>query len=170
MQLRMFWDQRLLKDHAFLRIEPCGQIIRGNFNDVLRHAGSVRVVARQRVPVRDEVEAFVGGIVLQARPILQRAKVVPNVQTARRAHAAEDAGTLERGSLAPAFTTLLSLVLYPQIGSPAFRTRAGLKPGLYKTLRPKGLSYTKTWDAVKRRPYTRRGKPAATPVSQTAQA
>src|SRR5216683_6945341 len=89
----MLRDLRLLKDDAFLRVEPDRQVVRGDFDHVLRHAARVRVVAGQRVPVGDEVEAVVGRIVLQAHPVLQRAEVVADMQPAGGPHAANDAFT-----------------------------------------------------------------------------
>jgi hypothetical protein len=43
------------------------------------------------VPVGDEVEAVVGGIVLQADPVLESTEKVADVETAGGAHAGEDA-------------------------------------------------------------------------------
>ena len=51
--------------------------------------GGVGVVARQRVPVGDEVEAVVA--VLQRSPVVQRADEMTEVQFSRRAHARDDA-------------------------------------------------------------------------------
>ena len=48
----------------------------------------VGVLARQRVPVGDEIEAVV--LVLQRRPVLERADEVAEVELARRAHARHD--------------------------------------------------------------------------------
>ena len=49
----------------------------------------VGVLAGQRVPVGDEVEAVV--LLLQRDPVLQRADEVAEVQLARRPHAGNDA-------------------------------------------------------------------------------
>src|SRR2546428_1026238 len=46
------------------------------------------------MPVRNEVEALVGGIILQPHPILQRPKIMPNVQPPRRPHPAQNPGFL----------------------------------------------------------------------------
>ncbi len=94
MQLRMFRNQRLLKDHAFFRIEPSRQIIGGNLDHVLRNRGCIGVVARQRMPIRNEVEAVVGRIILQAHPIRQRAKIIPDMHATRGPHAAQDPALL----------------------------------------------------------------------------
>ena len=90
MKLGVFGDERLLEDDRFLWVESRGEIVSDNFNCVLRDGGCVRVIARQRVPVGDEVETFVCGIVLQADPVLQRAKIVADVKFAGRPHSAED--------------------------------------------------------------------------------
>ena len=47
----------------------------------------IGVIAGEGVPVGDEVEAVIGGIVLQADPVLQRAEVVADVKTSGGAHA-----------------------------------------------------------------------------------
>ena len=70
MKLGMFWDERLLKDDGFLRVESGSEIIGDNFNGVLCDGGCVRVIARERVPVGDEVETSVCRIILQPDPIL----------------------------------------------------------------------------------------------------
>ena len=63
-QLRMLRHRRLLKNHTFCRIEPRCQIIDHDLQRVFRDRGGVRVVAGQRMPVRDEVEALVGRVIL----------------------------------------------------------------------------------------------------------
>ena len=54
-------------------------------------ARRIGVVAGEGVPVGDEVEAIVGGIVLQADPVLQRAEIVADVEASGGAHAGENA-------------------------------------------------------------------------------
>ena len=64
MQLRVLRNHRLLKKYALRRVESCRQIIDHDLQRVLRHARRIRVIAGQRVPIRNEVEAFVGRIIL----------------------------------------------------------------------------------------------------------
>jgi hypothetical protein len=64
MQLRMLGNHGLLKKYALCRVEPRCQIVDHDLERVLRHARRIRVIAGQRMPIRDEVEALVGGIVL----------------------------------------------------------------------------------------------------------
>src|SRR5579863_5584423 len=90
MELGVFGDERLLEDYRFLRVEAGGEIVGDDFDGVLRDGGGVGVVAGKRVPVGDEIETIIGGIILQADPILQRAEIVADVQFAGGAHAAED--------------------------------------------------------------------------------
>src|SRR5215470_5879140 len=91
MQLGVFRHKRLLEDDALFRVEARGQIVRNDFDCILRDGRRVRVVARQRVPVRDEIETFVRRIVLQTNPVFKRTKVMANVQFPRWPHPAYDA-------------------------------------------------------------------------------
>jgi len=91
MQLGVFADKRLLEDDGFFRIETGGEIVGGDFDGVLGDGAGVGVVAGEGVPVGDEVETVVGGIVLQADPVLERPEIVADVQAAGGAHAADDA-------------------------------------------------------------------------------
>ena len=79
----VFGDQRLLEDDGFLRIEAGGQVVGDDFDRVLGDLRRVGVIAGERVPVGDEVEAVVFGIVLEANPVLQRAEIVADVQACR---------------------------------------------------------------------------------------
>src|SRR5262249_49898481 len=131
------------KQDAFLRIEAGGEIVRDNLNRVLCDSTGVGVVAGQGVPVGDEVEAIVGGIVLQPDPVLQCAEVMADVQLAGRPHAADYALLLcflRRQSLllgcpngdglkpAPTFAKTCRGALQP-IASPKLTPRKdGLKP------------------------------------------
>ena len=120
-QFRVLWNHRLLKKYAFLGIQPRRQIINHDLQRVFRDRGRVRVIAGQRVPIGDEVEAVVGGPffisgVLQAHPILQCSEIMPDVQPPRRPHPAEHPSSLP-------------LIPFRQ-SSLLFSTRsAGLKPG-----------------------------------------
>ena len=90
MEFGVFRDERLLEDDGFSRVESGGEIVGDNFDSILRDGGGVRVVARERMPVGDEVETFICRIVLQADPVLQRAKIVADVKFAGRPHSAEN--------------------------------------------------------------------------------
>ena len=91
MKLGVFADQRLLEDYGFFGVESGGEIVGGDFDGVLGDGAGVGVVAGEGVPVGDEVEAIVGGIVLQADPVFEGAEIVADVQAAGGAHAADDA-------------------------------------------------------------------------------
>jgi hypothetical protein len=43
------------------------------------------------MPIRNEKEALIRGIILQLHPIRQRPKIIPNMQLARRPHPAKHA-------------------------------------------------------------------------------
>ena len=74
----------------FCGIEAGGEKIGGDFDGVLRDWRGVGVVRGQRVPVGDEVKAFVLRIVLELDPVFERAEVVADVEAAGGAHAAQD--------------------------------------------------------------------------------
>src|ERR1700741_2881239 len=85
----MLRDSRLEKEDALCRVQPGGQIIDHDRDGVFRHGRGVRVVARQRMPIGNEVETVVGRIVLEADPVLQSAKIMADMQAACWAHAAQ---------------------------------------------------------------------------------
>src|ERR1700722_7251284 len=89
MKLGVFGDERLLKNDALFGVETRGQVVGNDFDRILCDLRSVGVVAGERVPVSDEVEAVVFGIVLEANPVLQRPKVVADVESPGGAHAAD---------------------------------------------------------------------------------
>src|SRR5215472_10362154 len=91
MQFRVFGHEGLLEEDALLRIEPRGEVVGDDFDRVQGDGAGVRVVAGQRMPVGDEVEAVISGIILEADPILQRAEIMADVQFPGRPHAANDA-------------------------------------------------------------------------------
>ena len=84
-QLGVLGHHRLHEDRAPLGVDagadPVGDVV-DRVGDELRGVG---VVAGQRVPVGDEVEAVV--VALQRHPVLERADQVPEVQLPGRAHA-----------------------------------------------------------------------------------
>jgi hypothetical protein len=90
MEFGVFGDLGLEKDYGLLRVEARGQEIYGDLEGVFGYGGSVGVIAGQGVPVGYEVEAVVGGIVLEADPVLESAEIVADVETAGGAHAGED--------------------------------------------------------------------------------
>ena len=85
----MLGHERLDEDRAPLGIEPRGNPVGHVVVRVLDERRRVGVLARQRVPVGDEVEAVV--LVLQRHPVLERAHQVTEMQFARRAHARDNA-------------------------------------------------------------------------------
>ena len=91
MEFGVFGNEGLLEDNGLLRVEAGGEIVGDDFDGVLRNRGGVGVVGGESVPVGDEVEAVVSGIILQADPVFQRAKIVADVEFTGGAHAAEDA-------------------------------------------------------------------------------
>jgi len=68
MKLGVLGDERLLENDDF-RVRVRGEIVADNFNCVLRNGRMCPRNRCQRVPVGDEVETFVCGIVLQADPV-----------------------------------------------------------------------------------------------------
>ena len=70
-------------------IEAGGDPVRRHVVGVGDDLGCVGVVARERVPVGDEVEAVV--LVLERRPVLQRADEMPEMELTGRAHAGDNA-------------------------------------------------------------------------------
>ena len=87
-QLGVLGHERLDEQHRALGIDagcdPVGDVVDRVVDDLAR----VGVVARQRVPVGDEVAAVVG--VLQRDPVLERADQMSKMQLAGRAHARHD--------------------------------------------------------------------------------
>jgi len=59
--------------------------------NIIGDRGSIGIIAGQRVPIGDEVEAIVRGIVLQFDPVLESAEVVADMETSGGAHARENA-------------------------------------------------------------------------------
>ena len=88
-QLGVLGHERLDEKRALLGIEagadPVGDVLVG----VRRQLARVGVVARQRVPVGDEIEAVV--LLLQRHPVAERADQMAEMQAARRPHAGDDA-------------------------------------------------------------------------------
>src|SRR5262252_8829613 len=84
----MFGHERLDEDGRLIRIEPGGQPVGDYRHRVFVDLRRVGVIAGERVPVGDEMVAPVN--VLQLDPVFKRALVIAEVQTARRAHSADD--------------------------------------------------------------------------------
>src|ERR1700722_7163619 len=101
---------RLLKDDALFRVEPCRKVVGNDLNRILGDLRCVRVIAGQRMPVGNEVEAVVLRIVLQPNPILQRAKIMPDVQPSRGTHPADYALGLCGGRVRQTAVSLESLL------------------------------------------------------------
>ena len=128
MQLGVFGHEGLLKDGAvrmLFGIKAACQVIGRNLNHILRNSGRLRVVARQRMPIRNKVEAFVGGflagarhpLILQPHPVRQRAKVIADVHPSGRPHAAQDARLLQ---LDAAISRPFRLLLHSMLPTPGF--------------------------------------------------
>src|SRR5262249_7954700 len=109
MQFSVFGDERLLEDDGLFRVEARGEVVRDNFDGVLRDGRSVRVIAGERVPGGGEVETFVGrkwrvasgewranpfgcgnDLVLQADPVFERAEIMADVEFSGRPHAGDN--------------------------------------------------------------------------------
>ena len=88
-QLGMLRNERLDEDRAAIGIDatrdPVGDVVECVAGD----PAGVRIVARERVPVGDEIEAVV--LVLQRHPVLQRPEIIAEMQTAGWLHAGQDA-------------------------------------------------------------------------------
>ncbi len=85
----MLGNERLDEERAPLRVEP-GRYPVGCHVVRMRHDGrGVGIVAGERVPVGNEVEAVV--LILKRRPVVEGADEMPEVQLARRTHTRDDA-------------------------------------------------------------------------------
>src|SRR5580700_663353 len=91
MEFGVFGNLGLQEDYGLCEVEARRQVVDGDLDGIFGDGGGVRVIAGERVPVGDEVEAFVSWIGLQLDPILQRAEIVADVQTSGGAHAGDDA-------------------------------------------------------------------------------
>ena len=85
----MLGHERLDEKRALFGIEagayPVGRVL----VRVRRQLARVGVIARQRVPVGDEIEAVV--LLLQLHPVAQSPDKMAQMQTARRSHSGDDA-------------------------------------------------------------------------------
>ena len=90
MEFSVFRDLGLLEQDGFGGVEARGQEIDGDLDGVFSDGGRVGIVAGEGVPVGDEIQAVVGGIVLETDPVLERAEVVANVQASGGAHTGEN--------------------------------------------------------------------------------
>ena len=89
-ELGVLGHLRLDEQRAPLGVDAGGNPVGGVVAGVLDEPAGVGVLARQRVPVGDEVQAVV--VVLQPGPLLQRPDQMAEVQLAGRTHAGDDAG------------------------------------------------------------------------------
>jgi hypothetical protein len=87
MEFGVFGDKGLQKDHRLHGVKTGCKEVNGNLQRIFGNGGGVRVVARERMPVGDEVVAVIVGIALQPNPVLQGAKKVTDVKAACGAHA-----------------------------------------------------------------------------------
>ncbi len=87
-ELGVFGDEGLQEDDGFLRVEAGGEEVDGDLQGIFGDGGGVGVVGGEGVPIGDEEEAFVSGIVLEADPVLEGAEIVADVETAGGTHAA----------------------------------------------------------------------------------
>jgi hypothetical protein len=94
-QLGVLGNERLDEDRALLRVDPGGNPVREVVGRVAGELGRVGVLARQRVPVGDEVETIV--LNLEADPVAQRAGQMSEMELSGRAHARHHAWFHEVG-------------------------------------------------------------------------
>jgi hypothetical protein len=88
-QLRVLRHERLDEERASLRIEAGGDPVGGHVVRARHDLRRIRVVARQRVPVGDEVKTLVR--VLQRRPVVERTDQMAEMQFPRGTHPRDDA-------------------------------------------------------------------------------
>jgi len=88
-ELGVLRHERLDEERALLRIETGGDPVGHVLVRVGRQLGSVGEVARQRMPVGDEIEAVVD--VLQRHPVAERTGQVTEMEAAGRPHSGNDA-------------------------------------------------------------------------------
>src|ERR1700757_2961349 len=91
MEFGVFGDEGLEKNGGLRWIEAGGEVVEGDLEGIFRDDGGVRVIAGEGVPVGNEVEALVVGIVLEFDPVLEGAEKMADVETAGGAHAGENA-------------------------------------------------------------------------------
>ena len=84
MQLGVLGDPRLDEERGLPRVDAGGEPVDHHVPDVLLDDFRLLVVRRERMPVGDEEIARI--LALQPHPVLERAVIVAEVQTARRAH------------------------------------------------------------------------------------
>src|SRR5439155_18407836 len=82
------------EERALLGIEPRADPVGDVFVRVRRQSARIGEVARQRVPIGDEIKAVV--LLLHRDPVVQGANEVSDMQAARRPHARHDANVLRR--------------------------------------------------------------------------
>jgi hypothetical protein len=92
-------DLALNKEDGLKGVEAGGQVVEDDLAGVGGNLRGVGVVGGEGVPVGDEEEAVVLGVVLQADPVMEGAHVVAEVQFAGGSHAAEDALTGSRSGV-----------------------------------------------------------------------
>ncbi len=83
-QLGMLRHHRLHKKCAALRVQACRDPVDHVVIRVRGKTARVRVVARQRVPIRHEIETVV--LLLECHPVLQRAHQMAEMQLAGGTH------------------------------------------------------------------------------------
>src|SRR5579871_2272799 len=84
----MLQHARLDEHRALFGIETDGKPVHGDVEGVRGDGRRVFVVRRQRVPVRDEKEAFI--FFLKFQPVLKCAEIMAEMKAAGRPHAAQD--------------------------------------------------------------------------------
>src|SRR5438477_8901867 len=97
MELRVLLHFRLQEDRALVGIESGREPVGDRFERGLADLRRIGVVARQRVPVGDEIVRVV--FVLQLDPVLDRAEVIAEMNAAGWAEAAEDGLGLAQSKL-----------------------------------------------------------------------
>ena len=85
----MLGHERLHEKRALLRVEPGRDPVGDHVVGVGDERRGVRVLARQRVPVGDEVEAVV--LLLERHPVAERADEMAEMELAGRPHTRNDA-------------------------------------------------------------------------------
>jgi len=84
----MFLDRRLNEQCAFLWVQPGAQPVDHHVGDVLPDRIRASVVARQRMPVGHEIEAFINILILKVDPVSQCPVQVAKMKFPRRPHSA----------------------------------------------------------------------------------
>jgi len=86
----MLLDLGLDKECAPVRVETGAQPVDDHIHYILGYFARIGIIARQGMPVGNEIETLISSVVLQLHPVLEGAVIISQVQFARGPHAAQN--------------------------------------------------------------------------------